>query len=59
VEGFANSINKTWNLAPDNRPAKELLALAQGLSIRRVDASGALVPLDFESMTNTSWTLHQ
>jgi WD40 repeat protein/serine/threonine protein kinase len=59
VEGFANSIIKTWNLAPDNRPAKELLALAQGLSIRRVDASGALVPLDFESMTNTSWTLHQ
>jgi WD40 repeat protein/tRNA A-37 threonylcarbamoyl transferase component Bud32 len=50
---------ETWNLAPDNRPTKELIALAQGLSIRRVDASGVLVPLDFESLTNTSWTLHQ
>ena len=50
---------ETWNLTPDNRPANELITLAQQLSIRRVDESGVVVPLDFDSMTNTSWTPHQ
>jgi len=59
VEGFANSIIQTWSLAPDNRSARELIALAQHLSIRRLDESGALVPLDFESITNISWILRQ
>ncbi len=59
VEGFANSIITTWNLAPDDRPARELIHLAQLISLRRLDASGVLVPLDFESMTNTSFALRQ
>jgi WD40 repeat protein len=59
VEDVADAIIETWNLAPDNRPALELIDLAQLLSLRRLDASGTLVPLDFESMTNTSFALHQ
>jgi hypothetical protein len=58
-EGFANGVIETLKLAPDNRPAKELLRLAQMLSIRSLDASGVLVPLDFEAMTNSSWILNQ
>jgi WD40 repeat protein len=59
LEGIANGIIEAMNLAPDHRPADELVALAQQLSIRRLDESGALVPLDFEALTNTSWTIHQ
>jgi len=59
VEGVADAIIETWNLAPDNRPAQELIDLAQLLSLRRLDASGTLVPLDFESMTNSSFAVQQ
>ncbi|HPA16821.1 MAG TPA: hypothetical protein PLU30_03665 [Verrucomicrobiae bacterium] len=49
----------SWSLTPYNRSAKDLVRLAQSLSLHRLDASGTLVPLDLEGMTNTSWTLHQ
>ena len=47
-----------WNLAHDNRPTKDLLLLAQLLSLHRLDSSGAFVPLDLETLTNTSWRLN-
>jgi hypothetical protein len=59
VEGFSNGIIETWNLAPDTRPVKDLIQLAQLLSLRRLDLSGVLVPLDVEAVSNAFWTLHQ
>ena len=58
-EGFADGVIETLKLAPDHRPARELLRLAQLLSIRRLDESGVLAPLDLEAMTNSSWVLNQ
>jgi hypothetical protein len=55
------SLDKTarlWDLAPDNRPAEDWLALVQLLSGRRVDASGALVPLTAEEFTQIWQKLH-
>jgi WD40 repeat protein len=40
-----------WDLTPDDRPTEYWLALAQVLSDRRIDASGALVPLTAEEFT--------
>ena len=48
-----------WSLTPDQRPTKELLRLAQELSLQRLDGGGALVPLDFETMKNTPLLLHR
>jgi WD40 repeat protein/tetratricopeptide (TPR) repeat protein len=36
---------RVWDVAPDDRPAEDLVALARLLSGREVDASGALVPV--------------
>ncbi len=57
--GKEQDLVETLSLAPDYRPARELITLAQLLALRRLDASGAVVPLEFEAMTNISWTLHQ
>jgi hypothetical protein len=51
--GFVGS----WELAPDNRPIKDLLLLAQLLSVHRLDASGTLVKLDFDATTNACLVL--
>jgi WD40 repeat protein len=59
VEGFANAIIETWSLAPDNRSTSELGDLSQKLALRRLDASGVLVPLDFDTVTNSSFILTQ
>ncbi|HVM51376.1 MAG TPA: protein kinase [Candidatus Acidoferrum sp.] len=42
----------TRNLTPDERPAKELVRLAQLLSLHRLDSRGSLIPLEFEMLTN-------
>ena len=57
--GEKQDIIETWNLGPDNRPANELVTLAQLLSFHHLDASGAVMPMDFESLTNISSALHQ
>jgi WD40 repeat protein/serine/threonine protein kinase len=50
--GFKGGFIRSWDLAPDNRPIKDLLLLAQLLSVHRLDASGTLVKLDFDATTN-------
>ena len=50
---------RTWDLAPDNRATEDLLLLAQVLSLRRLDASGTLVPVDTDTISNTWRTLRQ
>ena len=52
-DGFIGS----WTLVPDNRPTKELVLLAERLSLHRLDSSGTLVKLDLETLTNASWRL--
>ncbi len=42
----------SWDLASDNRPVKALRSLARVLSLHRMDATGTLVPLDTESVSN-------
>jgi WD40 repeat protein len=42
----------TWELKPDPRPAKELVSLAESLSLHRLDSTGSFVPL--VTQTNTS-----
>jgi WD40 repeat protein len=42
---------RVWDLVPDDRPVEEWLALAQLWSSRRVDDTGALVPLTSEEIT--------
>jgi hypothetical protein len=39
---------RVWDLSPDSRPSENWVVLAQLWSARRVDASGALVPLTTE-----------
>jgi WD40 repeat protein len=46
-----------WNLEPDLRSPKELLFLAEMLSLRHLDSSGALVPLGLNTLTIVSWRL--
>jgi hypothetical protein len=43
--------------AAEQRPVSQLLPLAEVLSAQRMDASGNLVPLDAESISNAWWTL--
>ena len=57
--GNASGLVASWKLVSDNRPTEELLLLARSLSLRRLDASGVPIRLDFETATNASWTLHQ
>jgi hypothetical protein len=52
-------IVESFSLAPDTRPARQLLLLAELLSLRCLDPSGTLVPIDLEALTNTSWSLTQ
>ncbi|MGD8939997.1 MAG: beta-propeller fold lactonase family protein [Gammaproteobacteria bacterium] len=42
---FRNGTQWVWDLAPDERAIDYLLELAQVLAVRRLDASGSLVPL--------------
>ena len=49
---------QTWALVSDPRPAREVLSRAQLLALRRVDASGTLVPLELDSLTNAAWRVH-
>jgi eukaryotic-like serine/threonine-protein kinase len=51
--GFVGS----WTLEPDVRPRKELLFLAEMLSLHHLDSSSAFAPLDLEALTNVSWRL--
>jgi hypothetical protein len=44
---------RVWDLTPDDRPAEDLLALAQLWSGRRIDPAGALVPLTAEEIAQT------
>jgi WD40 repeat protein len=45
----------SWDCSPDERPVNALLSLAQVLSLQRLDASGTLVPLDTEALSNAWW----
>ena len=45
---------QVWNLMPDNRPASDLILLAQVLSGHRIDATGGVVPLD-AGVLHTTW----
>ena len=45
------------DLAPEQRPASQLLLLAQVLAARRLEASGSLAPMGAESISNASWIL--
>jgi eukaryotic-like serine/threonine-protein kinase len=47
----------TWDLVPEQRPASQLLLLAEVLSAHRMDASGSLVPLAPEGISNAWSTL--
>jgi WD40 repeat protein len=55
--GTEHGTVSTWDLAPEQRPASQLLLLAEVLSAQRMDASGSLVPLDPESIWNAWCTL--
>ena len=47
-----------WDLTPDSRPAKELQALSELLSMHRLDASGTPVPLPAAAISNAWQILH-
>jgi eukaryotic-like serine/threonine-protein kinase len=47
-----------WDLTPDSRPANELQALCELLSMRRLDASGTPVPLPAAAVSNAWQMLH-
>ena len=49
----------SWDLAPDGRPVKALLSLAQVLSLHRLDATGTLVPLDAQAVFGAWQTLRK
>jgi WD40 repeat protein/serine/threonine protein kinase len=47
-----------WDLTPDRRPAEELQALSELLSMHRLDASGTPVPLPSAAVSNAWQILH-
>ena len=47
-----------WDLTPDSRPANELQALCELLSMRRLDASGTPVPLALAGVSNAWQIVH-
>jgi WD40 repeat protein len=52
---FKGGFIRNWDLKPDNRAVKDLVLLAEMLSLHHQDSSGAFVPLDLETLTNASW----
>jgi WD40 repeat protein/serine/threonine protein kinase len=47
-----------WDLNPERRPAKELQAISELLSMQRLDASGTPVPLPTAGISNAWQILH-
>jgi WD40 repeat protein len=49
----------TWELKSEDRPTKELVTLAESLSLHYLDSSGAFLPIPFEALTNVLRSPHQ
>jgi WD40 repeat protein/tetratricopeptide (TPR) repeat protein len=47
---FVGGQMQVWDISPDDRPAEDLVLLAQLLSGHGIDDSGALVPLDAKTL---------
>jgi hypothetical protein len=49
--GIISTAEKTWDVLPDRRPVNDLVALAQLLAVRRLDADGNPVPISLTELT--------